>query len=288
MTWMQTASGIEFNLVNPNVAMVDFDDMAEHLAKIARFAGATPGVFYSVAQHSCLAADAVLAQTNNLDLAGKTLLHDGHEAYIVDRITPEKWAEQEVAREHFGHDAAIIAGEVPKLLRHRIDVAIYEAAGFNFPLFSEDQLIIKNIDLVMLRTEKRDLMRASGEWPILAGINALGDMIKPWDWQVAMRAFQRRAKDMLPIFREQCSSVTDERSNPRLALVNHLKGKTPSAFDDAMAIVDERDKEIAAYKPEQGEVVIAGRRRQHNRRSLGEDLGLAHGKTSHTHSGTSE
>lgn len=202
MTWMQTASGVEFDLVNPIAAMVNFDDMAEHLAKIARFAGATPGQFYSVAQHCCLAADAILAQTGNAELAGKVLLHDGHEAYIVDRITPEKWAEEEIACERYGRDAAIIVAAVPAILRERIDAAIYAAAGFPCLPTKDDRTIIKQVDLAMLHTEKRDLMRASGEWPILQGVDPLPEIIVPWDWQTAMRAFQRRAKAVLPIYRE--------------------------------------------------------------------------------------
>jgi hypothetical protein len=38
--FMQTASGRDFYLATPTADMVDFGDIAEHLSKIARFAGA--------------------------------------------------------------------------------------------------------------------------------------------------------------------------------------------------------------------------------------------------------
>lgn len=200
--WMLTASGKEFDLVTPTPEMVDFGDIAEHLSKIARFAGATPGHFYSVAEHCVRAADDLYARGLPLEVCAYALLHDAHEAYIVDRITPERWAEEAIAREHF-HDEAIVSAviQVPKLLRYRIDQAVHTAAGLAFPMPSAAQTVVKHIDLVMLATEKRDLMRPGRSWALLDGVEPLADRIAPRSWPfacqhylVALRRYAPEAK----------------------------------------------------------------------------------------------
>lgn len=200
MTFMLTASGKEFSLIAPTPDMVDFGDVAEHLSKLARFAGATPGHFYSVAEHCVRAADNLYGRGFPLDLCAYALLHDAHEAYIVDRITPERWAEEAIAREHFSDDAIVAAVcEVPKLLRYRIDVAIHAAAGLAFPLSETMQAAVKRIDLTMLATEKRDLMRPSvTPWVILDGIEPLAERIAPWSWPLACRTFMGALKRYAP------------------------------------------------------------------------------------------
>jgi 5'-deoxynucleotidase YfbR-like HD superfamily hydrolase len=198
--FMQTAAGRDFYLATPTADMVDFGDIAEHLSKIARFAGATPGYFYSVAEHCVRCADAVFTDTQDRAAAAYALLHDAHEAYIVDRITPERWAEETIAREHFKDEHVVAAVlEVPKILRYRIDVAIHAAAGLQFPLSIEMQRIVKKIDLVMLATERRDLMRVSNSrWPILEGIDPLLDRIAPLSWPFAWREYGEALKRYLP------------------------------------------------------------------------------------------
>jgi hypothetical protein len=198
--FMQTASGRDFYLAKPTPEMVDFGDIAEHLSKLARFAGATPGQFYSVGEHCVRAAEAVFADTRNRTAAAYALLHDAHEAYIVDRITPERWAEEAIAREHFEDDRTVAAVcEVPRILRYRIDVAIHAAAGLQFPLSIEMQRLVKKIDLVMLATERRDLMRPShSPWPILDGITPLPDRIAPLSWATAWRQYGEALKRYIP------------------------------------------------------------------------------------------
>lgn len=217
--FMQTASGRDFYLVTPTAEMVNFGDIAEHLSKLARFAGATPGQFYSVGEHCVRAANAIFAKTHDHTAAAYALLHDAHEAYIVDRITPERWAEEAIAREHFGDDQIVSAVlEVPKLLRYRIDGAIHAAAGLQFPLSVEHQRVVKRIDLVMLATERRDLMFPSNShWPILDGITPLQEQITPLPWSVAWKAYEDALKYYL-------------RPQPLLA-----HGKTPSEQGGASA-----------------------------------------------------
>src|SRR5271157_4777165 len=56
--WLQTASGAPFDLAAQNEEQVSINDIAAHLSKICRFAGATTQ-FYSVAQHSVLVSQAL-------------------------------------------------------------------------------------------------------------------------------------------------------------------------------------------------------------------------------------
>lgn len=197
--FMQAASGVAFDLVAPTPSMVSFDDIAEHLSKIARFAGATPGRFYSVAEHCVRAAYAVEASGAAPNDVAAVLLHDAHEAYIVDRITPERWAEEVIARDSFGAAGLEAIRNVPKLLRYRIDAAIHEAAGLTWPLPVETQQYIKRIDLRMLATERRDLMRPTDDhWPLLDGIESLPERIAPWAWGEAWRMFGEAAKRFVP------------------------------------------------------------------------------------------
>lgn len=200
MIYMQTASGVEFSLVAPTPEMVDFGDIAEHLSKLARFAGATPGHFYSVAEHCVRAADDLYGRGLDLECCAYALLHDAHEAYVVDRITPERWAEEAIARERFEDDAIVAAvAEVPKLLRYRIDAAIHAAAGLQWPPASDMQQIVKQIDLTMLATERRDLMRPSlSHWPILDGIEPLQGRIAPWSWPHACRQYLEALRRYVP------------------------------------------------------------------------------------------
>src|SRR5574341_2281102 len=56
-TWTQTAAGTRFFPLDPRPEDFDPAVIAEQLAKHARFAGSTPGRFYSVAEHCILVAE---------------------------------------------------------------------------------------------------------------------------------------------------------------------------------------------------------------------------------------
>lgn len=84
MTWMQTSLGIRFPLEYPCFTRITIGDLASALSKVCRFNGHTVG-FYSVAEHSVIVSQNVPTEHR---LWG--LLHDAHEAYIGDIITPLK------------------------------------------------------------------------------------------------------------------------------------------------------------------------------------------------------
>jgi hypothetical protein len=85
--WLATASGAAFDLTGQNERQVDIRDIAAALAKQCRFNGATLQ-FYSVAQHSCVVAQALKKHGPLVQLLG--LMHDAHEAYTGDIARPVK------------------------------------------------------------------------------------------------------------------------------------------------------------------------------------------------------
>lgn len=87
MTKILTNSGLWFDFVNPTVEQVCVHDIAHSLARTCRFGGHTFG-HYSIAQHSMVVADLLVDQGPMTQLHG--LLHDAHEAYIGDIVTPLK------------------------------------------------------------------------------------------------------------------------------------------------------------------------------------------------------
>lgn len=86
-TTLCTASGLWLDLARPDPAAIRLTDIARHLSRLNRYTGA--GMLpISVAQHSLLVSRAVERQGARLALLA--LLHDAHEAYTGDIVTPMK------------------------------------------------------------------------------------------------------------------------------------------------------------------------------------------------------
>lgn len=92
-TWIQTRSGLAFDLADPSPSSVNIEDIARSLSQLCRYAGHTR-YGYSVAEHSCHVADMLWMQHADSpewyrwDLTLQGLLHDAHEAYTGDLIRP--------------------------------------------------------------------------------------------------------------------------------------------------------------------------------------------------------
>jgi len=87
--WTISASGMKI-VLDPEAP--DFDpgaftlhDVATHLSRQARYNGA---VDWSVAAHSVLAASLATADNQPREIIRAVLMHDGHEAYVGDVISP--------------------------------------------------------------------------------------------------------------------------------------------------------------------------------------------------------
>lgn len=162
-------SGNFFNFLTPDESIITIDDIANGLANECRFNGQT-SEFYSVAQHSVMVS--MLVPTQHA-LAG--LLHDCAEAVMKDMPKPLKRLLPDY-----------------QALELIVETAILAKFGFSLPLDPS----IKAADLVMLATEKRDLMAPHDhvEWP---GVYPLDDVIVPLSPGAAKHAFLARYEQLV-------------------------------------------------------------------------------------------
>lgn len=129
--YIRLLSGTKFRYHKPRRRDIHIEDIAHNLAHLCRFTGATKR-FYSVAEHSCYAADMA---PDGFKLAA--LLHDGHEAIcgdvnsILKRLLP---------------DYERIEMKVEKLVLSRF--------GLPFPKDPR----VKEVDMRMLSTEMIQLL----------------------------------------------------------------------------------------------------------------------------------
>lgn len=144
MTWILTATGKHFDFAAPRPDQIDILDIAQGLANECRYAGHTRH-FYSVAQH-CVIASQIVPREHALE----ALLHDAAEAYCKDIPRPLK---------------AMLPDY--RAVEDRVEAAIRDRFG----LPGEQSHHVKRADLVMLATERRDLMpQDDTPWPILEGV----------------------------------------------------------------------------------------------------------------------
>lgn len=134
--WIQTFTGIAFDLLRPRVEDIAIADIAHALSLQCRFNGHVRGL-YSVADHSLRVAKLC---TGEARLFG--LLHDAGEAYVGDIVRPLKHA---------------IGWEVVERTERRIRNVVFERFAGRYP-DPEEWGAVKLADCVLLATEARDLM----------------------------------------------------------------------------------------------------------------------------------
>lgn len=199
--FVQALSGRAVDLIEPRSDQIDWSDIAEQLAKLARFSGATPAGPYSVAQHCVAGADLLLARTGNARLALAFLLHDAHEAYIGDVTSPVKRALVHLGGALYGAGGAAAVEAALAEIASRLDRVIYPAAGLDWPLQPEAARSVKAMDLAMLAAERRDLLRPSHRpWDGASAINPppMRGRLRPLPWPIAAEAWLERLRRWSP------------------------------------------------------------------------------------------
>lgn len=198
---MSNGEGID--LLHPRVSDIHWNVIAEHLGKEKRYNGATPDVEYSVAQHSSIGSDAILADGGSEIDAAAFLLHDAKESFVKDLTTPLKEAIASIAADYYKAIPADILNSF-EVLETRIDAVIYQAAGFRWPLSPQMNRIIKRYDLIMFVTEWRDLMHniPHPNWAPYSGVKPLKKEIVPMPWAQARAGWLLRAHRLLPAMKE--------------------------------------------------------------------------------------
>ncbi len=166
-----TFSGIHFAPLAPRIEDIRIEDIAHHLANTCRFSGAVRS-FYSVAQHSWF-----VSRLCDPDWAMEGLLHDATEAYINDIATPLKRAPEfkayKSAEEHLSNTIA--------------DAFNIRRGG------SRAHPSIKEADVRMLFTEKRDLMPVTDYLWTPIGVEPYPSLfIVPWSPEQAEMQFLHR------------------------------------------------------------------------------------------------
>ena len=132
--WLETASGLKFDPLNPKPDQITIEDIAHALSQVCRFAGHTRH-FYSVAQHSYLGSFLVPEED-----AKWFLLHDASEAYIGDLISPLKYLTE--------------AGKAYRPIEKRIMQVICQKFG----LPEVQPPSVHAADVAMLYAEKKQIM----------------------------------------------------------------------------------------------------------------------------------
>jgi hypothetical protein len=142
MAWMQTYTGIPFDLTKISAELIHLKDITVALSRQPRFGGHTTET-YSVAQHSVLVSEMVRANGGSDEQILAALLHDAHEAYLGDIPSPIKWV---LGDSYEGF----------RKLEQQVDQAVANAFGIDAALFHGE--LVKHADVSALWWEKQDLM----------------------------------------------------------------------------------------------------------------------------------
>lgn len=167
---VQTESGRDFDFERPGQCEFDIYDIANALANTCRFTGHC-GHFYSVAQHCVLVSQVVKPEE-----AMMGLMHDSPEAFVGDVAKPLK----------------ILLPDY-SVIEHRVEEAVFDRFGIPKKL----PPTIKAGDIVLLRTEQRDIMQAESHiWGFAAGAQPMSNRIQPLPPAAAREAFLDRFEQL--------------------------------------------------------------------------------------------
>ncbi len=177
--WMQTASGRKFVIADPDPDAIVIEDIAHALSLICRFGGHCRE-FYCVAQHSVLVCnyvrDVLHGSPNDVRWA---LLHDASEAYVGDVVWPLKRA--------------------PEMSEYKqIEKRIQALIARKFDLVGDEPSCVKHADLVIMATEKRDLLADGPGREDGAHREAQAAREQLGQWYTRPSGWEQRSSIMLP------------------------------------------------------------------------------------------
>lgn len=217
--WVETESGVAFDLLTPRAEDVRIEDIAGHLSKINRYAGATVGASgYTVAQHSVHVSRILETWGAPIAVQREGLLHDAPEAYYGDVSSPVQRALRVVWKRQIADVEAMALASIPALfgpledngaLRGFVE-AMREAllavdpfselkaivdpvvrGAFGLPL--EETPLVKRADLVALACERRAIMApCDRDWRLPEYADTRWSMITIEDSSIARDRFLRR------------------------------------------------------------------------------------------------
>lgn len=161
-----TYSGFHYNLAEPDPETISIVDIAHSLSAINRFGGHSR-IPYSVAEHSWHVSYLVPEEH-----ALAALLHDAHEAYVIDMPSPLK-----------------VLVPSYKDIEKINETAVHEK--FGIPI--ENHFSIKNADIAMLLAEADQLLENRLLFDdVFPGISSANVTIKNWAPPLMKRLFLDR------------------------------------------------------------------------------------------------
>ncbi len=176
MTTTETFTGQIIDFANPELADISILDIAHSLSLQCRYNGHCP-THYSVAQHSVHVADLMEQTGYNQEWQFHGLMHDAHEAYIGDMITPLKMLPD------LGAAFKKVDDTWTKIVANKYEIGMAKAKVHT----------VKQFDLILLATEARDFMPSKGKsWSHGVDEKFLGEQIIPWSAQDAKTEFLYR------------------------------------------------------------------------------------------------
>ncbi len=148
--WMQCISGraVDFDDVRPE--HIEIADIALGLSRINRYLGHT-NLPLTVAEHSIRVAAVVRDATNDQEMTLRALLHDAAEAYVGDTTAPVK---RYIRRQTYALD--VLETRVQRAILERFGLRHMRSEGMSLAEWERIEATIKNADLVLLATERRD------------------------------------------------------------------------------------------------------------------------------------
>lgn len=140
--WIQTFTGRRFDVLEPTLDSIHLADIAHSLSMQCRFTGHTTA-YFSVGEHSIVAAVMALELGFDAEVQLACLLHDASEAYLTDLSRPVK--------RHSPVGAAYrpIEAKIQRLINTKYGLE---------PDAHDDPRVVE-IDARMLATEYRQLMQ---------------------------------------------------------------------------------------------------------------------------------
>lgn len=170
------------NPLKPRVKDIHISDIAQALSNMCRFGGHVE-VPYSVAEHSVRVAEYVqkkletsytMSEKDRKRVILAALMHDSAEAFLVDVPSPVKYQ---------------MTGYI------KAERRMYKCIAKRFDLVDWCHDLIKEADVVMLMTEKRDLKKKGARsWKMTQRAIPLPYKIKPWTSEGARARFMWKFK----------------------------------------------------------------------------------------------
>lgn len=154
---VQVYSGQVLDLLNPDPAAIDLNDICIALSRLNRFSGHTRMWSWSVAEHSLLVEALYVSDCKATGRAAETatslalLMHDFAEAYTGDIASPMKAAIRNVA-----------GFNVVRVISERIDAEIRARFGVSRP-DNATRAIIHHYDMLALSIERKEMMKAGND-----------------------------------------------------------------------------------------------------------------------------